>query len=216
LEYYKTGKLEATHRVIVGQTKGKKIKVQGKWMGINQTPTLVSAIEQIIINPRWYVSDRIRLELNDEAAADPLYFSRHGYVQMSSAYPWGDPRLYQLPGPSNPLGRVKFEFSNPYAVYLHDTPKKQYFKRARRDLSHGCIRLDGAVEFAALLLKDDGNPAAQKMETYLANNKQVYFKLSEPVPIIIEYMPASSNERGQVLFCGDPYEWFDKTPREKV
>lgn len=208
LEYYKEKKINGTYRVIVGKSSGKTVRLQGKSIGINQTPPLSSAVQQVIFNPRWYVSDRIRLELNDEVQADPHYFSRNGYVAMSSSYPWGSPRLYQRPGPTNPLGRVKFEFPNSYAVYLHDTPKKQLFQQMRRDFSHGCIRLENAVNFAQALLTDDENQDEHKIEQYLASNRQVFVKLTQPVPIIIEYVPVSSDDKGQIIFCGDPYGWL--------
>lgn len=208
LEYYKDGKIESVHRVVVGKASGKKIKLQGRLVGENHTPPLVSAIEQLIINPRWYVSDRIRMELGGQAGDDPSYFSRNGYVRMSSQYPWGEPRLYMLPGPSNPLGRVKFDFPNPYAVYLHDTPKKHLFRRARRDFSHGCIRVEHAQELAQILLTDDDNPAARKIQSYYSTNRQIYIRLEKPVPIIIEYQQVSFTSNNQVVFCGDPYGWF--------
>jgi L,D-transpeptidase YcbB len=210
LEYFRDGRLQMTHRVIVGKASGKKIKMQGRMIGENQTPTLVSKINQVIFNPRWYVSDRISLELDVEASRDPNYWDRLGYVRMASTYPWGAPRLYQRPGPSNPLGRVKFEFPNAYAVFLHDTPKKQLFQRARRDFSHGCMRLEGAVEFARTLLKDDQNPAADKTEKYLADNQQKHIELQQALPIFIEYTMASSDASGRIIFCGDLYGWFEK------
>ncbi|MFZ2446787.1 MAG: L,D-transpeptidase family protein [Syntrophobacteraceae bacterium] len=205
LEYHKDGKIEETHRVVVGKATGKKVKFRGRLVGENQTPTLAGAIEQVILNPRWYVSDRIRLELNSEAKSDPEWFARHGYVQMASAYPWGEPRIFQRPGPNNALGRVKFEFPNVYAVYLHDTPKKHLFQRTRRDFSHGCIRVDKALQLAETLLNDDKNPYAQKIAPILGGQNQTFVRLSQPVPILIEYVPVSSNGNGQVLFLGDPY-----------
>jgi len=210
LEYYRDGRPQSLHRVIVGKSSGKKIKVKGRWVGENQTPVLASSIEQVVINPRWYVSDRIRLELNQMASSDPEYFTRHGYVQMNSTHPWGEPRLFQRPGPTNPLGRIKFEFPNDYAVYLHDTPKKQLFQRSRRDFSHGCIRVEKADVLAEILLKDDANPAAEKAASYLSNERQVFIRLTDPVPIIIEYLPVGSNDGGQVIFFGDPYGWLSE------
>ena len=209
LEYYRDGAIREIHRIIVGRSSGKQVKVRGRMVGENQTPTLVSAIEQIVINPRWYVSDRISLELNSEAARDPQYWTRHGYIQMSSRYPWGQPRIFQMPGPSNALGRVKFEFPNPYAIYLHDTPRRYLFQNARRDYSHGCIRVDKAEELARTLLTDEQNPAAQKIPSYLTNKNPSYIRLAKSVPIVIEYVPASSGDNGQVLFAGDPYGLFD-------
>ena len=209
LEYYREGAIAETHRIIIGRASGKQVKRQGRMVGENQTPTLAANIEQIVINPRWYVSDRISLELNSEAANDPQYWARHGYVQMSSRYPWGQPRIFQMPGPGNALGRVKFEFPNPYAVYLHDTPRRYLFQNARRDYSHGCIRVDKAEGLARTLLADEQNPAAQKIPNYLENKNPSYIRLSQPVPIVIEYVPVSSGENGQVLFPGDPYGLLD-------
>ncbi len=208
LEYYRQNKLQSVHRVIVGRASGTKTKVEGRWMTVNQTPTLVSSIKEVVINPRWYVSDRIRLELNKDVAKDPNFFSSNGYVEMSSTYPWGAPRLFQRPGPTNPLGRVKFEFPNPFAIYLHDTPDKQFFSKSQRDLSHGCIRMSKALLFAKHLLEDDHNRAAQNMTRYLETERQIFIKLHHPVPIIVDYIPVSTNQQGQIVFCGDPYGWY--------
>ncbi len=64
-------------------------------------------------------------------------------------------RLQQLPGPKSALGLVKFDFLNNYGVYLHDTPAKSAFERDSRDVSHGCVRLERAMDLAKGLLADD-------------------------------------------------------------
>jgi hypothetical protein len=205
LEYYKDGQLQEAHKIVVGKATGKKVKFRGKMVGENQTPTLVSSIVGVILNPRWYVSDRIRLELDNQAKSDPEWFTKHGYVNMSTRYPWGAPRVFQSPGPKNALGRVKFEFPNPYAVYLHDTPLKHLFARSRRDFSHGCIRVDKALELAQTLLRDDASPYAEKMKPVLDGSRQLFVKLSKPVPISIEYIPVVAAGSSQVVFAGDIY-----------
>jgi len=211
LEYYKNGQLQEAHRIVVGKATGKKVKFRGKMVGENQTPTLNSSIEQIILNPRWYVSDRIRLELDVEAKSDPEWFTKHGYVNMNSHYPWGAPRVFQSPGPKNALGRVKFEFPNPYAVYLHDTPLKHLFARSHRDFSHGCIRVDKAIELAETLLKDDSSPYANKMKSVLDGSNQLFVKLSQPVPISIEYIPVVAAGSEHIVFVGDIYGIIKET-----
>ncbi len=205
LEYYKDGQFQEAHKIVVGKAVGKKVKFRGKMVGENQTPTLTSSIQQLILNPRWYVSDRIRLELDNEAKSDPEWFTKHGYVSMSARYPWGAPRIFQSPGPKNALGRVKFEFPNPYAVYLHDTPLKHLFARSRRDFSHGCIRVDKALELAQTLLRDDASSYAEKMQPVLDGSRQLFVKLSRPVPISIEYIPVVALNSSQVVFAGDIY-----------
>jgi len=203
LEYYKEGQLREAHRIVVGKVAGKKVKFRGKMVGENQTPTMTSSIQQIILNPRWYVNDRIQLELASQAKSDPEWFRNHGYVSMTA--PSGAHRLFQSPGPKNALGRVKFEFPNPYAVYLHDTPLKNLFARSRRDFSHGCIRVDKALELAETLFRDDGSHYADKMQSVLEGSRQVFVKLSQPVPLSIEYIPVVAAGNGQVIFAGDLY-----------
>ncbi len=217
LEYYKDGQLQEAHRVVVGKASGKRVKFRGRMVGENQTPTLTSEIQRVILNPRWYVSDRIRLELEVESKSDPGWFAKRGYVSMNSKYPSGSPRLFQSPGPKNALGRVKFEFPNPYAVYLHDTPLKQLFARTRRDFSHGCIRVDKAIELAERLLRDDHNPNAEKMNTIVtgAGSNQVFVNLSRPIPIFIEYIPVVTKASAQVIFAGDPYEILRENDGQK-
>ncbi len=216
LEYRNEGKTKAVHRVIVGKAGGKKVKLNGRWVGENQTPILASTIEQVVFNPRWIVTDRIRQELSGAIAADPTFLSRHGYIENpSSRYRSGEPLLIQMPGPNNALGRVRFDFPNPYAVYMHDTPNRGLFQRTRRDFSHGCIRVDKASELARELLADDQNPAASKTDSFLKTNRETYLKLNEPIPIVIEYLPVVVNDKGELVFCGDPYGWFqEKTDRK--
>lgn len=216
LEYIRDGKVRDVHRVIVGKASGKKVKLQGRVMGENQTPPLASTIEQVIVNPRWYVTDRIYRELAGDVSADPSFFARHGYVQMSSAYSTGAPRIFQQPGPTNPLGQVKFEFPNAYAVFLHDTPKKHLFSRERRDFSHGCIRVEGARKLAETLLADDQNPATNKMESFLKGRNPKHIKLNEPIPIVIEYVTVSSNEHNSIVFCNDVYGVFAENKHSKT
>ena len=64
--------------------------------------------------------------------------------------------IQQLPGAGTALGRLKFEASNRFDVYLHDTPLKSLFKRDDRFESHGCVRVENPRELGALLL---GEPA---------------------------------------------------------
>jgi murein L,D-transpeptidase YcbB/YkuD len=208
LEYIKDGQVKDVHRVIVGKASGRKVKLHGRMMGENQTPPLTSSIQQVVVNPRWYVTDRIYRELAGDALEDPGFFSRHGYVQMSSAYSSGAPRVFQEPGPSNPLGQVKFEFPNAYAVFLHDTPKKHLFARARRDFSHGCIRVEDAKKLAQTLLADDEHPASGKFDDLFKGRRPKHLKLNEPVPIVVEYVPVSSSDGSRVIFCNDVYGIF--------
>ena len=210
LEYISGEQTLALHRVIVGKAAGKKVKARGRMVGINHTPTLSSQVQRIVFNPRWCVTERIRKELDDNIEEDPDYLAKNRFVPLSSTYPWGEPRICQLPGPTNPLGQVKFEFPNPYAVFAHDTTARHLFQKARRDFSHGCVRVENPVELAKRLLEDDSNPAAEKVGDYLKLERQTFVNLRHPVPIIIEYVPVFLDSDGHVSFTGDPYGLFGK------
>ncbi len=208
LEYVRDGQRRAIHRVIVGKASGKKVKLNGRIVGENHTPPLSSAVQQIVVNPRWYINDRIWRELAGNVEDDPTFYERHGYSRAGGYYAGGAPRIYQEPGPSNPLGQVKFEFPNAYAVYVHDTPKKHLFARSRRDFSHGCIRLENARGLAEMILHDENNPMASRFSGLFTTRRTTYVKLLQPLPIVIEYVPVSTDEQGGILFCGDPYGQF--------
>jgi|GEM_PF-1381745 len=204
LEYYADGKLISRHKVIVGRRDGKEIKIRGKIVRWNNTLPLVSEIKSVVINPRWYVPDRIRVELKEKAGDDEFFFQKQGFVMLESA------RLYQLPGGKNPLGKVKFLFDNPYGFFLHDTPEQHLFKRASRTISHGCVRVEKALDLAKEILERDNPKKAAQIDTYLKKSDQTYITLEHPIPIVITYFPVSVSEDGLLEFGGDPYGWADQ------
>ena len=66
----------------------------------------------------------------------------------------GELRLRQRPGTRNQLGRIKFVLPNSMDVYLHDTPGVELFNLSKRDLSHGCIRVEQPLLLARFVLED--------------------------------------------------------------
>jgi murein L,D-transpeptidase YcbB/YkuD len=112
----------------------------------------------------------------------------------------------QRPGPDNSLGLVKFIFPNDQDVYLHSTPAQELFSEARRDFSHGCIRVQKPVELAAWLLQDQPKWTQDAISAAMnsgPNNQQV--KLTHPVPVVIVYVTAVVEENGEVYFFDDIY-----------
>ena len=96
----------------------------------------------VVFRPYWEGPNSIaRKGLFPPASRDPGFLARERMEVH-------DGRLRQRPGPDNALGLVKFVFPNPFDVYLHDTPQKQYFTRVRRDFSHGWMRVSDAVALA--------------------------------------------------------------------
>ncbi|MCR5878885.1 L,D-transpeptidase family protein [Phenylobacterium sp. J367] len=110
------------------------------------------------------------------------------------------------PGPESALGLVKFDFENPYAVYLHDTPAKAAFNRTSRAVSHGCVRLEHAVAFARMMLSQQPGWSAAKFDETLAAGETRHVKLETPVPVRLMYLTALP-EGGRIAFRPDVYGW---------
>jgi murein L,D-transpeptidase YcbB/YkuD len=113
----------------------------------------------------------------------------------------------------NALGRVKFIFSNPYSVYLHDTPGKASFEKDTRDLSHGCVRLQNPEKLAEYLVN-----AVQSDSTNISGliDKGIRreFNLAIAVPIRISYITCDADENGNLYFYRDIYGIDEKELEE--
>jgi len=114
-----------------------------------------------------------------------------------------DYRLRQDPGPENALGRIKFQLTNDFQIYLHDTPAQAAFAEASRDLSHGCIRVEQARGLADRLLGDESG----RLEEALASDKEQAIPVRPAVPIQILYLTAWVDEEGVLRFGPDVYEF---------
>jgi murein L,D-transpeptidase YcbB/YkuD len=114
--------------------------------------------------------------------------------------------IRQKPGPKNALGLVKFIFPNNYNVYLHSTPEPELFSRARRDFSHGCIRVENPAALAAWVLrnKPDWNPD-RISATMSGDSDNVQVNLDQPIPVLILYSTAVVDPNNEVHFFDDIY-----------
>lgn len=174
----------------------------------HQTPVFRDMITYVEINPTWTVPMSItRRELAPELLEDPMGFLERKNMELLT--PSGkpvDPRtvdwsaitahdfpyvLRQRPGRHNALGRIKFMFPNKYNVYLHDTPSKQLFSKARRAFSHGCIRVQKPLELAELLLRPNGPEWTQDhIRRLIEDGETRRIMLDRPMPILIVYLTA--------------------------
>lgn len=171
----------------------------------DETPMLQSSIHSIVINPPWNVPQSIATrELWPKQRANPGYFKRNGFKVIP--LDGGGNRLQQKAGPTSALGRLKFDFNNPYAVYLHDTPAQTTFARYDRLASHGCVRLERPVELADRLLGDSPTWGGG-VEDAIGKGDTVRAKLEKPVAVYLLYWTAFASANGQMNFRGDPYDW---------
>jgi murein L,D-transpeptidase YcbB/YkuD len=183
LDYWRDGQHRQRRNVVAGQP---------GW----ETPQLGSPIFQLVANPSWTVPESIETqELSKKGAA---YLASQNIVRK-------DGRLVQSPGPKNALGQVKFDMKNDEAIYLHDTPAKALFGEAERHESHGCVRVQGAVDFARELARADG--VLDKFEEALASGKETFVDLKQDIPVRLMYHTAYVGDDGRIRFAADVYGW---------
>lgn len=169
----------------------------------DETPMLQSVIHSIVINPPWNVPQSIaKKELLPKGAA---YLKRAGFKTIP--LDGGGIRLQQKPGEGNSLGRIKFDFDNPYGVYLHDTSSRGTFERYARMVSHGCVRLERPVDLAELVLKGDEKWQGDAVQTAIDAGGTVRARLPQPISVYLLYWTAFASANGQVSFRADPYGW---------
>jgi murein L,D-transpeptidase YcbB/YkuD len=176
----------------------------------HETPMLSSVINSIVINPPWNVPDSIAAkELWPKERKSPGYLSRNGFVVI------GGTRLQQSAGTKSALGRYKFDFDNPYSVYLHDTPSRAKFDSFSRLASHGCVRLQKPAELAELMLRGDPAWSPDAIAAAVATGKTQRVALTKPVQVYLLYWTAFASASGQMNFRDDPYGW-DRTLASKI
>ncbi len=167
------------------------------------SPVLRARIVSVLFNPPWNIPSSIIInEIRPALKKDPNYLTKQGYVYVEHN---GGQQLQQPPGPKNALGRLKFEMPNTQDVYLHDTPGHNLFAKARRALSHGCIRLENPRGLASALLAPlpDAEPSAIDQAIGTGTTRHTELPHSEPVYLL--YWTAFVDADGTVEFRDDVY-----------
>jgi len=185
----------------------------------HRTPVFSDSLRYLIFSPYWDVPPSItRGEILPKARRDASYLSRGNYEIVDgrgrilptsgstlAAVAAGNARIRQQPGPTNSLGRVKFIFPNAHNVYFHDTPAQAAFERARRDVSHGCIRLAEPARLAEFLLRGLPGWDSTRIAAAMSQTRPEQVNLPRPVPVHIVYATAVAREDGRVFFYDDIY-----------
>lgn len=188
------------------------------------TPVFSGRIEYLQVNPAWNIPQSIAVgEILPKIRQDRNYLAKERirvYRSWRENAPEIDPdtvdwnkveergfsyKLQQEPGPSNPLGRVKFLFPNRFAVYLHDTPAHGLFRNHTRGFSHGCIRVEKPLELAAVLLHGSYGYTPDRIMEFVESGEQKTIPLREPIPVHILYRTAWVDGGGTLQFRKDIY-----------
>lgn len=192
------------------------------------TPTLQSKITNMVTYPTWTVpTSIISKEYLPKLKNNPAYLSRIGlklldskgqpvdpYSVNWSKYSKGIPyKVMQGSGDNNALGVLKFNFDNPYAVYLHDTNQRSLFKNSSRAYSHGCVRVQEWEKLAFFLAQNDSinvgsvdslRYTTDSIRNWIAAKQHRRIQVQEAVPLFIEYFSCGV-ESGKLRFYEDIY-----------
>jgi murein L,D-transpeptidase YcbB/YkuD len=185
------------------------------------TPNIKSVINSFIIYPYWHVPRSIVKEILPAIQRDTIYLRKHNYQVIdangklikNSAVDWKKYTAEDFPfilrqreGSENTMGVIKFVFPNNYGVYLHDTNARRLFSKSDRALSHGCIRVQKAVDLAKYLAKDDDTYVdAADLEQYLMVQKKLDVKIVKPIPVHLNYFTVQP-QGDSVVFFPDLYK----------
>ena len=185
------GRVKDTMRVIVGKPDA-------------ATPALRSTIFYATFNPYWNVPPDLAQKLiapkvvkegltylTDRHYEVVTAFGPNARVLPADSVDWkkvaageAEVNVRQQPGGANSMGQVKFDLAYVENIYLHDTPKKDLFALADRNLSNGCVRLEDAPRLARWLLNGEPPPPPNAPEQHV--------ELPRAVPVTIAYLDAKS------------------------
>jgi murein L,D-transpeptidase YcbB/YkuD len=207
LYMYDGGKLTDSMKVVVGQQQADR-----------KTPPMAGYLHYAFLNPYWNVPPDLAWDDVGQYVEKygQGYLKSKGYQVLSD---WSDDpsvvdpstvdwdavkdgsvkiRIRQLPGSENFLGGVKYTFTNPFGVYLHDTPRKELLKESTRLFSGGCIRLENADRLGKWLF---GHQL-----TTTSTDPDVKFVLDQPVPVYVVYITAVP-DGSSITYLDDVYGW---------
>lgn len=185
-----------------------------------RTPLFVEEMRYIEFSPYWNIPPSIaKAETVPRLRRDPAHFAQQGLEFVGAdgavvgalseakldAVLRGKLRIRQRPGPLNALGDIKFIFPNSDNIYLHHTPAPALFRRERRDLSHGCIRVEDPVALAQFVLRDQPEWTEEKIRAAMSSGKSSTLRLKQPLPVLIAYGTVMVKPDGRVYFFDDIY-----------
>jgi L,D-transpeptidase YcbB len=209
LRYYEGQRPKLQMRVITGKPS-------------TPTPCFSAYCDAVILYPYWNVPHTIAVKelipkfKKNPGAIDKLnmeVITKSGEPVDHSSINWSSfdtsdfPFIFrQYTGCENSLGVLKFNLTDPFDVYMHDTNEKRLFAKSSRYFSHGCIRLEKPFELGAYLT--DNTIDTSFLRSCSVGEKPVTNKLKKPVPVFVVYMPATVDEADRVILHKDIYHLF--------
>ncbi len=208
MKYWRSGVEVFESKVVVGRKSRK-------------TPVMETNLDSLVLNPVWNVPWKIMvLDIIPKVKKDITYLSENGIeivqewqdlqtidpaeIEWTSVNPYKFPyKMRQRSGNINALGLYKFNTPNPRAIFLHDTPSKELFKKDTRAFSSGCVRIEKAGLFADLLLKTHAVKQSENEQVEIENQS---IPLKKAIPVHIIYQTVWF-ESGRVHYRDDVYNY---------
>ncbi len=188
------GQIIRTYRTIVGAP------------GRTATPQLAETVEGVVFNPTWTVPQSIvRGEgLGNRVLNNPRWARANGYRATRGAN--GYIAVVQQPGPGNSLGMMKLDMPNPHAIFLHDTPARHLFDSSNRARSHGCIRVERALELAMTVAILGGGATRDEAVNISGSGEYTRVPVERTMPVYITYFTYGVDVDGTLRAFDDLYD----------
>ncbi len=202
-----------------------------------RTPELTSLISDLVTYPKWTIPQSIiRKDILPQLKIDPGYLERKGFSlvdakgetvnpytinwnKYSKGIPWN---VVQGSGDDNALGVLKFNFNNPYSVYLHDTNQRYLFQNSNRALSHGCVRVADWQGLSYFIARYDsaGMSSSQRIaynedsiKRWIAQKDRKRIIIKNKLRLFISYYTCVG-KNDEVIFYKDIYREDEKLAKK--
>ncbi len=199
LATYEDGRTVMESRVVIGD--------EG-W----RTPDLDTSATYVRLNPTWTVPESIikARRWRDKLSRNPRYFERLDFRVVAGGRSMSPTEaaerglrptsFIQQPSRNNALGVVKIGLAASGSVYLHSTNDDEAFGDDDRAQSHGCIRVEKAMELAGWVLGMSEGEISRLQRSGDRTDRR-----APPVRVVTTYFTAWPDASGVVQYYDDIY-----------
>jgi L,D-transpeptidase YcbB len=186
-------------------------------MNYRATPVFRSEIHYLTLNPTWTVPPtilrkdvlpKIRKNIDFLFSNNIHVFDADGAELDPMTINWSAPggiTLRQDAGNDAALGKAVIRFSNPFSIYLHDTPYQRLFRRSQRAFSSGCVRVERVLELVELLLKETPGFDKTEIDKIIESGKTRNISLAARIPLMLAYWTIEYKDNYKLTFKPDIY-----------
>ena len=174
--------------------------------GRTATPQLAARVQSVVFYPTWTVPQSIieHEHLADKIAAKPAWAAAKGYKVNTLGD--GSISIVQQPGTKNSLGEMKIDMPNPHAIYMHDTDARYLFARPVRAFSHGCVRVEKAVELGMTMAILSKSLTQDRALAIYNSHKNTRVPMAQSFPAYITYFTVGVDVNGHLTRFNDLYD----------